>query len=123
MNFIEIVIYVLIIAFFVVVYYDLKDSFRKGGDFTMKNQPKPPKKEPRFSDKESDFYYSFNDLTPHLKGNSNHFYDEITRLNNRVEGLSKENIQLRNSKLMLRRQTRIYKNEISRLKKELESVI
>lgn len=130
MSFIEVVICGLIIAVFVVVYYDLKDTFRKGGDFTMINPPKPPVKEK-----------SNGDLTIDVMSG---YKDEITRLNNRVEGLSKENIQLRNSKLMLRRQNKAYKNEISkltsnmnefknerneyrreveRLKKELESVI
>lgn len=116
------------------------------------NPPCPTKKEPRFTDNiNTDFLnntnvkykiiigsvgevygYKEEDIqkvekeivgSERLKGNLSHFYDEIARLNNRVEGLSKENIQLRNSKLMLRRQNKVYKNEISKLKKELELVI
>lgn len=48
---------------------------------------------------------------------------EIARLNNRIEGMAKDNLNLLNSKLMLRKQNRIYRKEIERLKKELSLVI
>ena len=51
------------------------------------------------------------------------YIDEIARLNNRIEGMAKDNLNLLNSKLMLRKQNRIYKKEIERLKKELSLVI
>lgn len=100
-----------IAGFLTVIIVSIEELFKNGGDFTMKNQPKPPVKKPNVTTV-TDYYYQFTWLN-----------EIISYLEKEIEGLKKANINISKKYKSSIIQNKIYKKEIERLKKELEGVI